>query len=340
VEDFIKNNFSEKSISIINKKESLWEYSLMSQLIQEEVEFNKIALSQSQGVEIEPKLKFESIRNFNDLVDIHNLINNDKSDYQSISVNMIKPISPEANQAAFGPLGVRGNPFLLKIAAKRASVFCFELAIFSRKMESRLSKLDYFVNTNLSSRNTKWKLSCDALKAMMTWSLKNINYAVSFFEDQARIFKSFAENHRAGIAQKTQFPFNVGAIYYDEYLEIYNKASQYFIYEIKPDELRKKVKAETIAPNIKDKISTENSIDLKSPAAVIEYLSGLNCINKDYLRDILLPLGYFPDSFIDEINERSLDIAGEIAIESADVLIKINQEIFVKTIEAAGVIFK
>lgn len=324
----VQLGFSEKASHYITDKPRLWEYSLMAQCADDEISAIDIALEQGLRVKSHHSSRIKSIKGLSDLVTVFDDIREDITTIRKFG-EFFYEISPDKNEQAFGPPGQPGNSLLIQMLAKRCANKYYEIFLYAQRMELELSEFHIFLERNKEYRSETFLIMCHATEAVLNYCIKNSIYLNNILKNYGAWLRIFVDNYLSNKEEESVI-LKIDCIGLEECLVELEKVTKHVDSQQPFDGMEKKTNA-----NSTNDFKNQSQIDTntksgKSLNDVIIYICEKNKISKSNLRDMLLPHNYFPSSFIDRINEVTLDFAGEIAIEEANDFILVNQDVINK----------
>lgn len=135
--------FENKALKIATTKSRHWEFLLFSELLDEKINFSKIALSDDSFVKQKIIQKVNEVKNY---TDIAKLITSLMTDVELVIgfAQEFSKFESFKHPDAFGSVGKQGNPAVLKILSKKVSTFYYDVELKSNEKKFKLIFLSEF----------------------------------------------------------------------------------------------------------------------------------------------------------------------------------------------------
>ncbi len=308
---------SVKAFEIAKERPRAWEFLLLAQALEDEITSINRVLNQELGIKSNYQSQFNAIKNLSDLSRIMIDVSKEIGVVEKF-MTVFTEISSSSNESAFGPLGKPGNPVLIQMIAKRTANIYYEMAIFVKRMEMEREFFKNFLHRNIDPSIEKFRSLCNAIEAANTWYIVNTKNLMRTIENYSEIVRSKINVASSG-DKSISLTIEVEPEGQDELMEALSLASVFM-----KNEMNREGTAGTSI--------TDTSNHFKSLSDVVDWIAKQEEVQKSDLRTMLLPLDYFPGAFIDKINEISLELFDEIALEELNDTVNVNQEILTKSL--------
>ena len=307
-----------KALEIVTTRPRGWEHLLFSELLDEEIIFSKIALSDDSFVKQKVMLKVNEIKKYDD---ISKIITSFVADLDSTIgfLQELQKFEPSKHPDAFGPVGKQGNPAILKILSKKVGALYYDIGVKINEKKYELIFLSEFFNRNLNNSIDKDRLARMVLLKGAEFVVSTGRNLLVWIEGYSQYIRSQVEAHINGRPPPK--------------LAVISPATEELNVAIQAATLYFKSEHEVIAgdlsiANKSTQNMDENEIEsLTSIEEVLVWLSSKSVVTLTEMRNVLLPLDLFPGAVIDDINEKALNEAGEVALIENGSEIVINQEV-------------
>ena len=312
--------FEKKAVEIVTTRSRGWELLLFSELLDEEITFSKIALSDDSFSKQKMMLKVNEVKKYGDFTKLITSLIADMELALGFSQEFQK-FEPSKHPDAFGPVGEQGNPAILKILSKKVGTLYYDIGVKINEKKYELIFLNEFFSRNLNNSIDKDKLVRMVLLKGAEWVISAERNLLVWIEGYSPYVRGQVEADIDGRPYPNKL--TVVAPNTEELNAVMQAAMLY---------LKSEHKVIAGDVDIGAKRNTWNFGDneekgLTSIQDVLIWLSSKSTVTLAEMRNILLPLDLFPGSVIDDINEKALNEVGEVALIENGADVVINQEI-------------
>lgn len=312
--------FEKKAVEIVTTRSRGWELLLFSELLDEEITFSKIALSDDSFSKQKMMLKVNEVKKYGDFTKLITSLIADMELALGFSQEFQK-FEPSQHPDAFGPVGEQGNPAILKILSKKVGALYYDIGVKINEKKYELIFLNEFFSRNLNNSIDKDKLVRMVLLKGAEWIISAERNLLVWIEGYSPYVRGQVEADIDGRPSPNKL--TVVAPNTEELNAVMQAAMLY---------LKSEHKVIAGDVDIGAKRNTWNFGDneekgLTSIQDVLIWLSSKSTVTLAEMRNILLPLDLFPGSVIDDINEKALNEVGEVALIENGADVVINQEI-------------
>jgi len=305
-------NISPKALEIASNKSRFWEYYLYVQLLSDELNEARFALQDETLTRERLTSKYRSLidENLNDaIVEILNHAKSELAIVRNVAISMENYL-PKHNEDAFGPPGISGDPGKIKILSKRYANDYFDMGRRWVEMKAIFDVVDQCLS--------KVKVN-DPIKSIIeelgNQCLNIIGTQNAFMLHMDGLGPFILKAVNANVAGNT------------------TKQTYQFSREINLEDTRREVILDnkkfekTIKSNCPSAKSSEISRDFDSIIDVYTWLASRDDVLKIDLRQHLLPLSLLIGAVVEDINDKALEISGDLALIESGEVFKINRSI-------------
>lgn len=313
--------FENKALDIATLRPKFWEYFLYSQLLNDEIEYVKLALLDKSQVKQRLELKFKSITDSNDL---RNLVEVLKSRLKTIArlSEEVRTLLPANHPDAFGPPGVPGNPAAIMIMSRKVANLYYDVGLLLNEATLELELFDNFFDRNMDNSVELDRLIHIAMVKGNQFLIATANNVLIFMEGLGPYIRSRVESTISGTPSTETHTANGS-----------DPKEMIAAFEAATICCEAQLLTKTARPTTKKTPSNSSENQFQRFASVhdiVVWLSDKSSVTLAEMRNILLPLDLFPGAFIDDINERALEAVGEMALSEDGKNIGIDQEILLE----------
>ena len=303
---------------ILHERPRGWEYLLLGQIINDEINLIKMA---DQGDFIQPifNSKFKDISNPEELIEVIRMLDKRNTVFKSFAT-IDKEVS-QTNEAVFGPPGKPGNPILIQSLAKRIAHSYYELIISQKEIDFDAKEYQIFSQRNFNSKSESFNIFGKTIKTINELFFEYTKMCLFTIENYQNSLKNDIQNSLKPAELKIKID---GYVINPELVTRFDLVLSAFNDYCECDE----ESFTTI------NIETDVSQNFNNLIEVAYWMLNQEQITLTALRTFLLPLSYFPGAFIDAVNERALDIIGEAALVENGAVLTINQDILRSVLES------
>lgn len=311
--------FENKALEIVTARSRGWELLLFSELLDEEIIFSKIALSDDSFVKQKVMLKVNEVKKYDDISKLITSLMADMELALGFSEEFQR-FEPSKHPDAFGLVGMQGNPAILKILSKKVGALHYDIGIKINEKKYELIFLSEFFSRNLNNSIDKDKLARMVL-------LKGTEFVVSAERNLLLWIEGFSRYIRGQVeadinGRPSPNKLTVVAPDTEELNAVIQAAMIYFKSE------HEVIAGDLSIANKSTQNMDENEVEgLTSIKEILVWLSSKSVVTLTEMRNVLLPLDLFPGAVIDDINEKALNETGEVALIENGSEIVINQEV-------------
>lgn len=322
---------SEKALNIATTRPKEWAHLLYAQLLDDEIGNAQFYLKKFPPIDLSNHSRFEPLRSFSDLnKTIDDLMKNMNviSNFSSTLTSM----STGENAPAFGGDGSDANPIEIKKLAEHIANLYREISVFLTEREAYQTNLEVFIKRNLCQPDDldlevieAVKITCNCIDVVNKFIINNIYKILGTITGFSGYCRQTVEAIVSGNNADRTFVFKFETIDLTELIPHIHAATKalVFLHQVRS---RKTSVATT-------DIQVENQ-DFTSLLEVVKWISGFQKVTLAQLRVALLPLDLFPGAVIDDMNERALELADEMAFEESNNAILVNRQALLKVISA------
>lgn len=322
--NYINNkNFSKLSSEIIKQRVRGWEHLLLVQQFEEEIDI--IDIWRASKVPNKEFFKKNSIKNFSDLTEYFNEV----VSIPKMVIEFTNVFKKFNNDETNRNTGGDGDPIIIQMIARDISRDYLKFIQLIDNVKNQITELSIFIERNSDDKSEKFTLLYTTILLALKFSeesgyllIAGIRRYISFIRDKISTVEKISDDRK----NKVELKFSISLADSSKFLQAANNAKS----SIKSLNKNKNKKSEFIEINklTKDKVLDNPLRKLSEKISVFEKYK----ISE--LRDALLPLDYFPSAYIDLINEESINLFGETAIEEGKNEIFINRFLMGKILES------
>lgn len=326
-------DFGEKALDIVITGAKHWESLLYAELLDDEIAEVQSYLKKYSPFNLNKRSKFETIKCLKDLTEaIDDLLNAAETMASFLRVLTSMSVGKE-NEQAFGGKNSEASPSEIKKLAVTAANSYREIAVFLADRELNQRNIEFFIKRNLNhpldiedDEINAIKVVCNCLnesnKLLVCKTAAFLNVIAGYGEFIRQVSKKVTLGKNASNVTHTyKVDLDVS-----ELLPLF-AAALAAIGSV--NQKRSASLGQVIAGT-----HEPNNARFGSVLEVAKWLSGLEKVTLAQLRTALLPLDLFPGALIDDINERALELADEIAFEESTSEIIVNKNVLLKVILA------
>lgn len=306
-------NISPKALEIASNKSRFWEYYLYVQLLSDELNEARFALQDETLTRERLTSKYRALidENLNDA--IVEILNHAKSELDIVrnAATSMGNYLPKNHEDAFGPPGISGDPGKLKILSKKYSN-------------------DYF---DMGRRWVEMKAIFDVVDQCFS-KVKVNDPRKSIVEELGNQCLNIIGTQKAFMSQMDGLgPFILKAVNANTAGNTTKQTYQLSGAEIDLEDTRREVRLDnekyrkTTNSNFPIVKSSEISRDFDSIIDVYTWLASRDDVLKIDLRRHLLPLSLLIGAVVEDINEKALEISGDLALIESGEVFEINRSI-------------
>lgn len=317
-------NHSEKAFDIATTRPKSWELLLFAQLLDEEVIFSKNMLQHDASFKVMTIQKFSQIRTSLDLIsEIDNLMVEIQkiTDFSKISGELS---SSSKNQSAFGPEGKPGDAAGLKMLARRVGNLYYEIGTYLENKISNTDQYNNFLNRNIDLSSEKLRLFFNVFEKGNELCISGAKNVMSSIEKYSSFIQSRIQHSMSGSTTDNTLTINVPDT--QNFMDAVNAVNAF---------LQSEISVATAHGSSANESSLVSNSGMNEPpfASLYEFISWLSTqssLTWAEMRNILLPFDLFPSAVVNDINERALEITGEMAVDENSTEILINQSVLLQ----------
>lgn len=322
--------FENKALEIATIKSRHWEVLLFSELLDEEIIFSKIALSDDSFVKQKVMLKVNEVKKYDDIAKLITSLIADMELVINFS-QVIQKFEPSNNPDAFGPVGEQGNPAILKVLSKKVGALYYDIGVKINEKKYELIFLSKFFSRNLNNSIDKDRLARMVLlkgAELVVSAERNLLVWIEGFSQYIRSQVEADVNGRSSPNKLTLIAPDT-----EELNAVVQAATLYFKSE------HEVIVGDLSIANKSTQNMDENENEIESLTSIEEvlvWLSSKSVVTLTEMRNVLLPLDLFPGAVIDDINEKAYDLAGEAALEEAGDDVVVKRRVLLQVLAAWG----
>lgn len=320
--------FEKKALEIVTTRSRGWELLLFSELLDEEITFSKIALSDDSFSKQKMMLKVNEVKKYGDFTKLITSLIADMELALGFSQEFQK-FEPSQHPDAFGPVGEQGNPPILKILSKKVGAFYYDIGVKINEKKYELIFLNEFFSRNLNNSIDKDKLVRMVLLKGAEWVISAERNLLVWIEGYSPYVRGQVEADIDGRPSPNKL--TVVAPNTEDLNAVMQAAMLYLKSE------HEVIAGDLSIANKSTQNMDENEIEsLTSIEEVLVWLSSKSVVTLTEMRNVLLPLDLFPGAVIDDINEKAYDLAGEAALEEAGDDVVVKRRVLLQVLAAWG----
>lgn len=324
--------FSEKALDIVTTGAEHWGNLLYAQLLDDEIAEVQSYLKKYPPFNLNKRSKFETIKCLKDLTEASGDLLNTAETMSSFP-GVMASISGKGNEQAFGGKNSEASPSELKKLAVTSANSYREIAVFLVERELHQKNIEFFINRNLNHQLDIEGDEINAIKVCCNCLNESNKLLVSKTAAFLNAIAEYGEFVRQASKKVTsgKIASNVTHTYKID-LDV-NGLLPLFAAAIAAVRSINQIRSTNLGQVIGGAHESDNA-RFGSVLEVARWLSGLEKVPLAQLRTVLLPLDLFPGAVIDDINERALELADEIAFEESTSEIIVNKNVLLKVILA------
>lgn len=327
--NLVQLRFKTKAYEIVKNKPRYWEYLLYSQLLDDEIAYARVLLSDDSLIKQRVQLKFNTIKTDSDLKEMVAEILAAKGGVISKFLQDLLIFLSFNNIDAFGPSDISGNPAAIMILSRKTATLYFDIGMQLREFQFDSDFFDQFFERNLDNSVEKHRL---IRIAMIEASKCVILAAQGLLADIERFGQYIRELVKSQISGVQSTAFTLTAIPNEKFLSA--------VAAVESLSLRQSAHGSESTFGNSEKASRHTQSfncelnNLFSAYDVAKWLTNRSTITLRELRSILLPLDLFPGAVIDDINERAYDLTCEAALEEAGDVVSVQRGVLLQVLAA------
>ena len=309
--DFEK--FSKPSIEIIQKKSRGWDHLLLVQILEEEID----EIDSWRAIKINPpEISIPiSIENFDDLAKYLNKLNSNLK-----SIIEFKNVFQKFNaNKASGNSKNDSDPMVIKMIAKEISIDYLKLTNQLEEITKERFNFSTFEHNTIKNNSEEYKLILAVIEPsfiMLKGYAEFFLNAIRRFIEFVRIKYSLTQDVLHENQPTPEITFKLVLPTFPSFVEALEKANKITNHSKNIKSKQRVLKAD----GAQKKPTTNNPL-----RKLAEEIALCETYNITDLKEVLLPLDYFPSAFIDAINDESINLMGDLAIEEVGNEILINK---------------
>lgn len=323
---------SEKALNIATTRPKEWALLLYAQLLDDEIYSVQFYLKKFPPIDLSNHSRFEPLRSFSDLnKTVDDLLNNLNvvSNFSSTLTSM----STEENTLSLGGDGSDADPIEIKKLAEYVANLYREISVFLTERKAYQTNLEVFINRNIGHTDDldleiikAVKITCNCIDVVNKFIINNTSKILETITGFSDFCRQSVQTAASGKNADRTFVFKLEAYGLNELIPHVQAATKALVL-IHQERSRKTSEATTDVQAVKNQ-------DFTSLLEVVKWISGFPKVTLTQLRAALLPLDLFPGAVIDDMNERALELADEMAFEESNNAISVNREALLKVISA------
>jgi hypothetical protein len=306
-------NISPKALEIASKKSRFWEHHLYVQLLSDELNEARLALQDETLTRERLTSRYLALieENLNDaILEILHLVKSKLNIVRDLATSMKKYL-PQNSEEAFGPPGIAGDPGKIKILSKKYASDYFDVGCRWGEMKAMFDVVDQCLSQVKVNDPRK-----AIIEELGNQCLNVIGTQKAFMLQMDGLGPFILKAVNANIAGNST-------------LRTY-KLSQA---EIDLNETRREVMLdnkkyqETTKSNFSSVKSNKTSRDFDSIFDVYKWLASQDKVLKIDLRRSLLTLSLLIGAVVEDINEKALQISGDLALIESGETFEVNKAV-------------
>ena len=330
---FPKNDsliFSKKSNEIILERPKFWEFLLLAQILDEEL----ISVKKNLKHVIKNSHPDISFRNFKDLLPYLDECTSELDELLKFAGGLSDVSSK--NEKVFGALDKPGDPPAIAFLAKKLANDYFEAARLGEVARNKKNKLEEYFRKNVSVDVTWLLITSIAIVKTYFFQYTCACDFLVFVDDIPRKMRSSVSSLVASTPST-----EVYSLIPSGNVEIVPALFKLSIQLIQLNVIEGEFKNQ-ISP-FNGLVSIDQEVDLKrinsiqnevTLPGIRSWIYTQSKFSMSDLRNKLLPLDLFPNAVINDINERALDLTGELALEEDLDMVAVRHEILSVVIDS------
>lgn len=305
----LKLNFSDEALSIESQRSKYWEYLLFSQFLEDDISsFKKII---DKNGSMSNGFSFKNIKNNSDIGDIFLEFGRDLDKLLKF-VDLYCEMVPKNYPAAFGSAETPASPDEIKMLSSKVANLYYEVSLFLIDKNNYRKIFLKFSEKNFDPDDELHKLAIVAIKKSNDYLCIASTSIKNSLDIYAKYIKDLVCAATSGLPSNGKHYVDI-SLGQKEALNAVQAAKNLLECRVNSDKFCEAAKFSSINE-------------------ILKWLATHSKITLAELRIVLLPLDFFPSAFINDINERALDLTGVVALEDDGTTVVVQQEILLEVI--------